>query len=789
MAGADNTALLLTVSADTSKALKAIDNLNKKLSGAAPEMQRSAKKAVEGIENEFSKINVGKALDRIFDRSRLAVIEEGGAKIGVFGSAIEELGPAGLVAAAGVAALGVALEEAHKAVEFADSLYKAAAAAHVSTDALQEMRVAVTKAGGDASAAGPALLAFSETLGKAQEGLNGIRPFQALFGKGFSVADVKGLGGNEQALDAVVAKIQNLSSRSQQDAAIDQFGLKGLAPLILSGADAWTKYREEAKAAGLVLDGSVIKRGHDLNVQMDELSGKIKNELTQAFIDLGPILVDLLKLLEKAAHFAKDVADGIGNHKTIQQQIDNKQAYVDSQTDKNGHTLGLASQKDIDAAKGEVAQLKVQKKAEDDEAERKRKEQEAKDKADHNGHLYDLTKKPKAADQTAELDKAALDALNTGLHAQAAAQAALITGIYAHAEAEKDAVDKGLTKKLDDLELEAQKIAKSKNDADKLAQRAKINSAKVAERQAAEAQKQLIDQQATTKALEEWLAYADRIRANYSKIASNAAHMAVTADERNAIETKDLLANQRRELDNLDLQQANSLKGKSGTDLDDQISKNKADRGAVVDRQASDRQVQAYDQAGPLDKYLRSIQDLNTEFQTDGVQAIQSLSSGLIDAALHAKNLGDVLKTTFLNLLQQILTQTLEKEAAPGLANGFATLLHFIPGFASGTSSAPGGLALVGEKGPELVNLPKGAGVTPSFQTLDAINSMRAPKAGGVTVIQPLYLDASGAVMTQEFAAELNAKAAAYAAQAGHQARAAAVADVKRAGYLGQANQ
>jgi hypothetical protein len=43
----------------------------------------------------------------------------------------------------------------------------------------------------------------------------------------------------------------------------------------------------------------VIRRGHDLNVQMDELSGKIKNELTTAFINLGPVLVGLLGLLEK----------------------------------------------------------------------------------------------------------------------------------------------------------------------------------------------------------------------------------------------------------------------------------------------------------------------------------------------------------------------------------------------------------------------------------------------------------------------------------------------------------
>jgi hypothetical protein len=781
MAGtSDAQALLLTVSADTSKALKAIDGLNKRLAGIAPEMERNARKAAHGVEKEFEHIDPGKALRRVFDSARFNVIEEGSAKLRIFGSAIEPLGPLGIAAAAGVVALGAAFEEAHKAIEYTDSLYKAAKAAHVSTDALQEMRAAVIKAGGDASAAGPGLLAFSETLGKAQEGLKGIRPFQALFGKGFTVADVKGLGSDEQALDAVVAKIQNLSTRSQQDAAIGQFGLQGLAPLILAGADAWTKYREEAMAAGLVLDAGVIKRGHELNVQMDELGAKIKNELTQAFIDLGPILVGLLKLLEKAAHFAKEIADGIGNHKSPKQQADNLQDFVDSQTNKDGKPLGFASQKSIDDAKKEIARLRAI--------------PEAKPPAEKpvlgKGNLANLTKTPKGSDQTAEFDKAALDALNSGLHTLAVAQAALITGIYAHAEAEKDAVDKGLTKKLDDLELEAQKIAKAKNDADKVAQLAKINSAKVAERQAAEAQKQLIDQQATTKALEEWLSYADRIRADYSRIASNSAHMAVTAADRNAIETRDLLANQRRELDDLDKRQADSLNGKSGDDLDRQISENKATRNAVIDRQASDRQAQAFDQAGPVERYARSIQDLNTEIQGDAVEAFQGLTSGLIEAALHAKNLGDVAKNVFLNLIQQILTQTLQKEALPGLEAAGSALLHFIPGFAGGTSSAPGGLALLGEHGPELVNLPKGSSVTPSFKTLDALNTMKTPSASkGVTIIQPLYVDAQGAMTTAEFMAVVNGHANQAAATAARAARAAAVGDIQRAGYMGNLNQ
>jgi hypothetical protein len=47
-----------------------------------------------------------------------------------------------------------------------------------------------------------------------------------------------------------------------------------------------------------------------------------------------------------------------------------------------------------------------------------------------------------------------------------------------------------------------------------------------------------------------------------------------------------------------------------------------------------------------------------------------------------------------------------------------------MPGFATGTSSAPGGRTLVGEMGPEIVNMPQGAQVVPAYRT-------RAASTGG----------------------------------------------------------
>jgi hypothetical protein len=293
----DGQALLLTISADTSKALKSLDGLNRKLQGLGPEFERHGKKAAEGLEKGIGTINVRKALDKVFDSSKLAVIEEGSTKLRIFGSAIEPLGPLGIAAAAGVVALGAAFAQ----VERGDRVHRTACSRPLSRRAHLHRRPAGIprrhRQGGRGRQLRQARRCSSSARPRARlsEGLKGLRPFQALFGKGFSVADVKALGGNERGAGRCRGKkIQNLSSRSQQDAAISQFGLQGLAPLILAGADAWAKYREEAKGAGLVLDKDVIRRGHELNVQMDELTGKIKNDLTTAFINLGPVLVELL---------------------------------------------------------------------------------------------------------------------------------------------------------------------------------------------------------------------------------------------------------------------------------------------------------------------------------------------------------------------------------------------------------------------------------------------------------------------------------------------------------------
>jgi len=77
---------------------------------------------------------------------------------------------------------------------------------------------------------------------------------------------------------------------------------------------------------------------------------------------------------------------------------------------------------------------------------------------------------------------------------------------------------------------------------------------------------------------------------------------------------------------------------------------------------------------------------------------------------------------------------------------GLDAVLNTLPAFANGTTGAPGGWSLVGERGPELINLRPGAQVMPSPATAALMKPMqfaRNDNSGGDTHIH-LTMVASG---------------------------------------------
>lgn len=131
---------------------------------------------------------------------------------------------------------------------------------------------------------------------------------------------------------------------------------------------------------------------------------------------------------------------------------------------------------------------------------------------------------------------------------------------------------------------------------------------------------------------------------------------------------------------------------------------------------------------------LKSLQDLFSS----KVPTIISYTNPLAAAALNIINDWQKVEDFFAHLGSNIAagirsanTQILS--ALPG-GSALASVAHTlrIPGFASGVSNFSGGLALVGEQGPELVNLPSGAGVTPAGPTADYMSGNG--QGGNVTV-------------------------------------------------------
>ncbi len=243
--------------------------------------------------------------------------------------------------------------------------------------------------------------------------------------------------------------------------------------------------------------------------------------------------------------------------------------------------------------------------------------------------------------------------------------------------------------------------------------------------------------------------------------------IADTRDEQLAIENRILKLRQSQERADYEL----LLKSTNPEDvMRGQAALARIDRKQVSEREYLNRQYES-----PLASYRREISNvgnnLNDQYESIAVDGLQSLNDGLTDAIMNAKGFGDmfsnVAKQVIADLIRMAIQQTVVANLMKTLGLGGGSSLSGslttasnnvsmlasaikIPGFASGTNFAPGGVALVGESGPELVNLPRGSKVVPNTK-------LGAALKGNITqVTQVLQLDLSNAVMTPDLVNQMN---------------------------------
>jgi tape measure domain-containing protein len=122
--------------------------------------------------------------------------------------------------------------------------------------------------------------------------------------------------------------------------------------------------------------------------------------------------------------------------------------------------------------------------------------------------------------------------------------------------------------------------------------------------------------------------------------------------------------------------------------------------------------------------------DLFNGFKDSGIQAVADLVNGINDwvGGIRSSIEGAV------DGLADIITRPFNdaKNAIGSIGNGVGDFFNnfSIPGFASGVHNFTGGLAMVGESGPELVRLPRGSDV---FSNRDTGKMLNGAGGGGVT--------------------------------------------------------
>jgi hypothetical protein len=134
---------------------------------------------------------------------------------------------------------------------------------------------------------------------------------------------------------------------------------------------------------------------------------------------------------------------------------------------------------------------------------------------------------------------------------------------------------------------------------------------------------------------------------------------------------------------------------------------------------------------------LSEVADAAEEIRSPIQSATDNFGEMFASALEGAKSLKDALQQVAVEAVKLAASSVLRGLFGIGTATtGIAALFEGIggslfPGYATGTNSARGGMALVGERGPELVNLPRGSQVIPN-------SDLRG--GGGVTLHQTVQI-------------------------------------------------
>ncbi len=216
-------------------------------------------------------------------------------RLGMLGSVLGKLGPAGLIAGAGIAAVGVGITALVLPVaNTADELANLAQKTGVSVEALSALTYVAKMSDTDLQGLVKGLQRLSVAMFDTQtQGEEGSAALKAL---GVSAVDASGqIRPTEQVLLDLADKFANMPDGADKAAlAIKLFGKEGMSliPLLNQGRSGITALMEEAERFGLVINSQTAQAAELLNDNLTRLSAIFEGVQRQIGAAVIPILAD-----------------------------------------------------------------------------------------------------------------------------------------------------------------------------------------------------------------------------------------------------------------------------------------------------------------------------------------------------------------------------------------------------------------------------------------------------------------------------------------------------------------
>jgi hypothetical protein len=673
------------------------------------------------------------------------------------------------VAMLGAFAIGELVRVTKAGLDYASSLGEVSQQLGVTTKALQEYRYAATQTGIEQGEMDQALSQLTRRLGDAAMGAKA--PTDALKLLGITVRDANGnVRDAGETIPLIAEGLKKIHSPAERAAIlVDLFGKAGqkLAPLLANGAAGVNQLRDAAHRLGLVLSEKAIQDADETADKIAELkqvlSAKISNAVAQNAAAIGVLVDQLIRLTDAASDALiawrkwRDAAGGPNaaeENIRIQRQNRGGTPYTGSifsvgrsgnkkPKPKGGRGGGRAFG-DSRLTEAAMAPTKPSAPATAEGVANASSGKKA------GGSRSSGPKGPDPLDQKFREEQE----MRSLLLEEIRAREQLTTSAEERAELQRDALSLEREGRVSDIDEALRKKEITKAEA---AARMEIVE-KLYGQQAVydedtglliEAKQSLygtaiwreeqeeIEKQAADTAQVQFDAQRDALR--------NAYDMADTQSERKALALQILDLEQQYRRNQLQMVVDSKIASKAEKDkaqaiLNSLDALNAGERAAVS--RSSETQAEAY-----LRNLRQSPEQINEAVDQIKINGLEQLNDELVNAIVNFQSLGDTAHTILQSILSDLLRLAIQRAiiaplagmlglggAGPAAAgSSLGGGLAGIPGFANGTNYTPRGLALVGERGPELIDLDPGRRIIANDELGDLMG-------GGQQVFKPTFV-------------------------------------------------